>query len=108
LLPKKLEHYADNLSVSIISLAMLPRAKFIQGLILNMFAVAFAAAFGMLVVYSAIKARIHTTPARKPAPTTGNLNPAVTASLSSVPYNSSASAVAAVWLFFLVSISSLA
>jgi hypothetical protein len=83
---------------------MLPRAKFIQSLFFNMVASGLAAAFGTLVVYTAIKARIHTTPAKKPGTTTSNLNPSITASITSVPYNSSASTVSAVWFFFLVSV----
>ena len=89
--------------VSFISMPILPRAKYLQTLLLNLLAVCLAAAFGLLGVWSSVsrlqlhpltmfsdieakvQARIHTT---KPG--------------SREVYNASQSAVCGVWLFFLI------
>lgn len=59
----------------------MPRAKFIQMMILDVLAVCIAACFALLTMYSSVKARQHTASAPD-------------------SYNSSASAVSGVWLFF--------
>ena len=74
--------------VSIIGLCILPRARFIQNLVVNVTAICIGVSCSMLTVYTAVKARQHTT------------QPGTT--LTSVPYNSSASVVSATWLFFWV------
>lgn len=61
----------------------MPRAKFIQMMIFDIMAVGVAACLALLTMYSSVKARQHTTAAN----TTDS-------------YNSSASAVSGVWLFF--------
>jgi hypothetical protein len=66
--------------VSILGFAIMPRAKFIQMMILDVFAVCLAACFALLTMYSSVKARQHTQ--------------------NNGSYNSSASAVSGVWLFF--------
>ncbi|KAK3989450.1 hypothetical protein QBC44DRAFT_327370 [Cladorrhinum sp. PSN332] len=73
--------------VTILGLAVLPRGKFLMSLVLNVLAVCFGSAVSMLTLWSAIKAREHTTPpGTQPTP---------------IPrYNSSQSAVCGVWLFF--------
>ncbi|KAK4167698.1 hypothetical protein QBC43DRAFT_202945 [Cladorrhinum sp. PSN259] len=73
--------------VSILGLTVLPRGKFLMNLLLNVLAVSFGSAVSMLALWSAIKAREHTTPpGTQPTP---------------IPaYNSSQSAVCGVWLFF--------
>ncbi|KAJ5915602.1 hypothetical protein N7466_011535 [Penicillium verhagenii] len=68
--------------VSILGFAIMPRAKFIQMMIFDVFAVCIAACFALLTMYSSVKARQHTETGTPSA------------------YNSSASAVSAVWLFF--------
>lgn len=60
----------------------MPRAKFIQMMIFDVLAVCVAACFALLTMYSSVKARQHT------------------ATASNDSYNSSASAVSGVWLFF--------
>jgi hypothetical protein len=60
----------------------MPRAKFIQMMIFDVLAVCLAASLALLTMYSSVKARQHTQ---------------LTGSQS---YNSSASAVSGVWLFF--------
>lgn len=61
--------------------AIMPRAKFIQMMILDILAVCLAAALALLMMFCSVKAREHTEVTPK-------------------DYNSSASAVSGVWLFF--------
>ncbi|KAK5111110.1 hypothetical protein LTR62_005309 [Meristemomyces frigidus] len=68
---------------SILGFAIMPRGKFIQTMSLNIIAVCFAAAMNLLALYCVTQARLRTTiPYGKPLQ----------------GYNSSASAVCAVWL----------
>jgi len=76
--------------ISVLGLALLPRGKFLQNLVLNLFAICFGAAIALLAIWSSIKAREHTT-----APGESPIDPATGA----VRYNSSQSAVLGVWLF---------
>ncbi|KAJ5166764.1 uncharacterized protein N7482_005545 [Penicillium canariense] len=69
--------------VSILGFAIMPRAKFIQMMIFDVLAVCIAACFALLTMYSSVKARENTRTAA-----------------TSQSYNSSASAVSGVWLFF--------
>jgi hypothetical protein len=83
--------------ISILSFAIMPRALFIQTMFLNLVAVCLAAAFGLLEIYCAVEARRHTTPeGSSPNSPVGPPTPGV----KLVVYNSSASAVAAIWLIF--------
>jgi hypothetical protein len=68
--------------ISILGFAIMPRAKFIQMMIFDILAVCIAASFALLTMFSSVKARQNT------------------ATPSSGTYNSSASAVSGVWLFF--------
>lgn len=77
--------------VSVLGFAIMPRAKFAQTMFLDVISVCLGTALGMLEGYCAVKARQHTS--SPPPPGTG----ATTA--STPPYNSSASAVCAIWLF---------
>jgi hypothetical protein len=70
---------------------ILPRAKFMQAAIFGCIALALAVGFGMLAVFCVVTARENTAADTPNPPST-----------TRVPYNSSASAVAGVWLFFLV------
>ncbi|KAK3944348.1 hypothetical protein QBC46DRAFT_173564 [Diplogelasinospora grovesii] len=72
--------------ISVLALAVLPRGKFIQNLLLNVLAICVGSAVSMLALWSAVQARLHTTPP-------GTLPTAA------ATYNSSQSAVCAVWLF---------
>lgn len=76
--------------ISVLGLALLPRGKFLQNLVLNVFSISFGSAVAMLALWSSIQARRNTTPPGQPVidPLTGT-----------VRYNSSQSAVCAVWLF---------
>ncbi len=61
----------------------MPRAKFIQAMTINLSAICLGAAINLLAIWTSVQARINTTPAG--APVAG--------------YNSSSSAVCAIWLF---------
>ena len=76
---------------SVLSFAILPRAKFIQTMLLNTIAVCFGAAVALLGIYCSVQARLHTTP-HKPQ--------AASPASGGIEYNSSDSAVSAIWLFF--------
>ncbi|KIW03822.1 uncharacterized protein PV09_05121 [Verruconis gallopava] len=73
--------------VSILGMAILPRAKFLQGMLTNVVIICIASAMALLVGYCATEARAHTS---KITPQTAR------------EYNSSASAVSAIWLIFQV------
>jgi hypothetical protein len=68
--------------LSVLSLPIMPRGKFIQHMTLLLLATCLAAAVNLLALYCAVKAREHTTPPGH----------------SLAAYNSSASAVLALWL----------
>ncbi|KAJ5121278.1 Brefeldin A sensitivity protein-related domain of unknown function DUF2421 [Penicillium bovifimosum] len=68
--------------ISILGFAIMPRAKFIQMMIFDVLSVCIAACFALLTMFSGVKARQHTATNHKDT------------------YNSSASAVSGVWLFF--------
>ncbi|KAK1773957.1 hypothetical protein QBC45DRAFT_446490 [Copromyces sp. CBS 386.78] len=70
--------------ISVVAIAILPRGKFLMNTVLNLLAICLGSAMSMLALFTAIKAREHTTPADAPVSA----------------YNSSQSAVCAVWLFF--------
>ena len=81
--------------VSIVGTSFLPRAKFIQTLIFNLLFVCVAACLSLLMVYTAVKARQNTESTTKSS-SVGSPVPGV----QTFTYNSSASAVCAIWLFF--------
>ncbi|KAF2851430.1 hypothetical protein T440DRAFT_63478 [Plenodomus tracheiphilus IPT5] len=70
--------------ISILGFCIMPRAKFIQTMTMNVIGTCLGSAFAMLMLWSGVKAREHTTVAGAPPQR----------------YNSSQSAVLAVWLFF--------
>lgn len=74
--------------ISVLALAILPRGKFLMSFVVNLIAICIGAAVAMLAVWSGVKAREYTTPPNTP-PTP----------MAAAPYNSSQSAVCAVWLF---------
>lgn len=65
----------------------MPRAKFIQMMVLDVLAVCVASAVALLMMYSCVKAREHS-------------ESSAAAADGSTAYNSSAAAVSGVWLFF--------
>ncbi|RMZ71113.1 mfs transporter [Pyrenophora seminiperda CCB06] len=70
--------------ISILGFCIMPRAKFVQTMILNVLATCVGSALAMLMVWSGVKARQHTTVPGAPPQR----------------YNSSQSVVLGVWLFF--------
>ena len=80
--------------MSVLSFAILPRSKFIQTMLFNVIGVCIGTAVSLLEIYCSVQARAHTSPSVK---ATGN-GPSPGAAVST--YNSSASAVSAIWLFF--------
>ena len=80
--------------MSVLSFPILPRSKFIQTMLLNVIAICFGAAVLLLAIYCSVQARAHTTPLRSAS--SNGPSPGATVA----KYNSSASAVCAIWLFF--------
>ena len=69
--------------IAFFSMAMLPRAKYLEALLFNIIATCIGSALSLLAIWCGIKARQHTT------------SPGSTAA-----YNSSQAAVCAIWFFF--------
>ncbi|KAG6365700.1 hypothetical protein INS49_007311 [Diaporthe citri] len=78
--------------IAVLALAVLPRGKFIQNMILNCLATAVGCAMAMLINYTGVQARLNTSDLREMA--------AFIQANGYAPYNSSQSAVCGVWLFF--------
>ncbi|TWU70766.1 hypothetical protein ED733_000423 [Metarhizium rileyi] len=74
--------------VSVLAVAILPRDKFLQALVVNVLFICIASAVSLLAIWSSVQARLHTSLSVVEGPATAPL-----------PYNSSQSAVCAVWLF---------
>ncbi|KAI0405677.1 hypothetical protein F4802DRAFT_561520 [Xylaria palmicola] len=72
--------------VAVLSLSVLPRGKFVQTLIFNLIFLGVGSAVALLILWSALQARLHT----QTTPDDPRLPPT---------YNSSQAAVSAVWLF---------
>ncbi len=70
--------------ISVLAMAIMPRGKFLLNVLLNTLAICVGAGVSMLALWSGIQARHHTTPPGSPP----------------IVYNSSQSAVSAIWLFF--------
>ncbi|MCJ1433208.1 hypothetical protein MMC27_002567 [Xylographa pallens] len=79
--------------MSVLSFSILPRSKFFQTMMFNVIGLCIGAAIALLTIYCAVQARIQTTPVSAKS----SDGPASGAPTSS--YNSSASAVCAIWLF---------
>ena len=80
--------------MSILSMATLPRAKFIQTMIITVIGFCISSAVALLTCYCSVQARLHTTVSAS----TSSLGS--TGTRQAVQYNSSASAVSAILLFF--------
>ncbi|KFY72534.1 hypothetical protein V499_07347 [Pseudogymnoascus sp. VKM F-103] len=68
--------------ITVLSISIMPRAKYIQTLILNTIGICLGSAVALLGIWSGVQARVHTTPPG-----------------STARYNSSQAAVCAIWLF---------
>lgn len=78
--------------ISVLSLAVMPRGKYFQTMILNCLFCGVGSAMGMLVTYTGVQARLNTSDLQEMA--------AYIATHGRAPYNSSQSAVCGVWLVF--------
>ncbi|KAK8017241.1 hypothetical protein PG991_008317 [Apiospora marii] len=86
-------HYFTTLGylvgiISVLCLSILPRGKFLQNVVLNVIFVCAGAAMGLLILWSSLQARLHT-----------QTGPSIDPVTRRPTYNSSQSAVSAVWLF---------
>ncbi|KAL8728704.1 MAG: hypothetical protein Q9181_005250 [Wetmoreana brouardii] len=84
--------------MSILSFAIMPRAKFVQTMLFNIISICVGASISLLAIYCSVQARAHTTPRPPSGPQSSSGGPSPGAAVA--PYNSSASAVCAIWLFF--------
>lgn len=86
--------------MTVLSVVIAPRSKFIQTMVINVFSVCFACAVCLLAMYSAVQARINSEGGAQ-APGTGGSGTSGLAAggAQTAQYSSSGSAVAAVWLF---------
>lgn len=84
--------------MAIFAMAILPRARFLQSMILSLFFTCLGAAVALLEIQCAVAARQKTTPSAASETTFAGSS----GSQQSVVYNSSASTVAGVFLFFTI------
>lgn len=80
---------------SILALPIQPRAKFMQTMLINILATCLGAAIALLAMFCCVQARLHSEGSTGSASTSG----LAAGGIATSPYNSSASAVAGVWLF---------
>ena len=89
--------------MSILSFAIMPRAKFFQTMLFNIIGICIGSCVALLTIYCSVQARAHTTPQTPSGRKSSSGGPSPGASVA--PYNSSASAVCAIWLFFNIYVS---
>ena len=89
--------------MSILSFAIMPRAKFVQTMFFNIIGISIGTCIALLSIYCSVQARAHTTPRPSAGPQSSSAGPSPGAAVA--PYNSSASAVCAIWLFFNIYVS---
>lgn len=89
--------------MSILSFGIMPRAKFVQIMLFNIIGICIGFCITLLSIFCSVQARAHTSPPRSTGPKSSTGGPSPGASVA--PYNSSASAVCAIWLFFNIYIS---
>lgn len=89
--------------MSILSFGIMPRAKFVQTMLFNIIGICIGFCITLLSIFCSVQARAHTSPPLSTGPKSSSGGPSPGASVA--PYNSSASAVCAVWLFFNIYIS---
>ncbi|KAH9844572.1 Aromatic acid exporter family member 2 [Teratosphaeria destructans] len=82
--------------MAILSLPIQPRAKFLQTMLVNLLSTSLGAALSLLAGYCAVRARINTEGITKSGGT--GTSGMAAAGAATTTYNSSASAVAALWL----------
>ncbi|KAK5115828.1 hypothetical protein LTR85_009422 [Meristemomyces frigidus] len=80
---------------SILALPIQPRAKFMQTMMINILATCLGTAVALLAMFCCVQARLHSQGSTGSGSTSG----LAAGGIATSPYNSSASAVAGVWLF---------
>lgn len=87
---------------SILSLVIQPRSKFLQTMLVNVVFVCFAAACVTLALYCCVQARIHSGESGLPSQGGPNTSGLAATGAQTAPYNSSAAAVAGIWLMVMI------
>ena len=87
---------------SILSLVIQPRSKFLQTMLVNVVFVCFAAACVTLALYCCVQARIHSGESGRPSSGGANTSGLAAMGAQTAPYNSSAAAVAGIWLMVMI------
>lgn len=87
---------------SILSLVMQPRAKFLQTMLVNVVFVCFAAACVTLALYCCVQARIHSGESGEPSQGGAGTSGLAATGAQTAAYNSSAAAVAGIWLMIMI------
>jgi hypothetical protein len=87
---------------SILSLNIQPRSKFLQTMLVNVVFVCFAAACVTLALYTCVQARIHSGESGLPSRGGANTSGLAAQGAQTAPYNSSAAAVAGIWLMVMI------
>jgi hypothetical protein len=87
---------------SILSLNIQPRSKFLQTMLVNVVFVCFAAACVTLALYCCVQARIHSGESGLPSQGGANTSGLAAQGAQTAPYNSSAAAVAGIWLMVMI------
>lgn len=87
---------------SILSLVIQPRSKFLQTMLVNVVFVCFAAACVTLALYCCVQARIHSGESGRPSDGGANTSGLAATGAQTAPYNSSAAAVAGIWLMVMI------
>lgn len=85
--------------MSILSVPVQPRAKFVQTMLINIIATCLGAAIALLAMYCAVSARINTEGHQGSGTGGAGTSGLAAGGAPTSTYNSSASAVAGVWLF---------
>jgi hypothetical protein len=87
---------------SILSLVIQPRSKFLQTMLVNVVFVCFAAACVTLALYCCVQARIHSGESGRPSQGGADTSGLAATGAQTAPYNSSAAAVAGIWLMVMI------
>jgi len=87
---------------SILSLVIQPRSKFLQTMLVNVVFVCFAAACVTLALYCCVQARIHSGESGRPSQGGAGTSGLAATGAQTAPYNSSAAAVAGIWLMVMI------
>ena len=88
--------------MSVLSLPISPRAKFLQSMLMQLFLTCLACAISSLALYCAVRARINSVGFEGPGTGGAGTSGLAANGAETAGYNSSASAVAGVWLFVMI------